>query len=95
MSGLSPPHALAEFGDETDRNQALEVLIGLSDITVNGLYVALAALNAIDALGPKADGVRGRVRTLPKTAPGVPQRLGEYVPRLEEITRRRRLRPHG
>ena len=78
-------HAVAEFGGETDRNQALEVLLGLSNVTNNSLYLALAALNAIEALGTKADAVRGRVAMLPKTSPAIPQRLSDYVPRLEQI----------
>jgi uncharacterized sulfatase len=77
-------HAMAEYEDGADREKALEVLVGLADVKTNGLYVALAALNAIEALGPKGASVRERVKGLPGRDPRLPERLNGYIPRLLE-----------
>jgi hypothetical protein len=58
--------------------------VGLADVKTNGLYVALAALNAIEALGPKGASVRERVKGLPGRDPRLPERLNGYIPRLLE-----------
>ncbi len=77
-------HAMAEFEEGAERDKALAVLVELANVEINGLYVALAALNAIAALGPKAESLRARVAALPARDPRLPERLNGYVPRLLE-----------
>lgn len=60
----------------------LPVLLEAADVRNHGAYAAIAALNAIDALGPRAAGARDAVRALPRTDRAAPQRANEYVPRL-------------
>jgi arylsulfatase A-like enzyme len=73
---------LADFGGAEDLERSLEALISLADVGKNGLYVAIAALNAIDHLGPRAAVLRQRVASLPRQAPGIPERLSPYIPSL-------------
>ncbi len=77
-------HAIAEYEDGVERDKALALLVELANVKTNGLYVALAALNAIVALGPKAASVRERVKGLPGSDPRLPDRLNGYIPRLLE-----------
>lgn len=81
--------ALARYGDARDRNKALAVLLELAPADRNGVYVSLAALNAIDGLGEKARPVREAVAGLPREDPAAPARLRSYIPRLlESVTGR-------
>jgi arylsulfatase A-like enzyme len=73
---------LARFGGKEDLDESLEALIGLADVSKNSLYVAMAALNAIDHLGEKAATLRKRVVSLPRQSPDVPERLSSYIPDL-------------
>lgn len=73
--------ALAKYGAETDRDQALETLRELGDWSRNSVFVAMAALNATDALGEKAATIKAELLTRPQgTAPHA--RYSSYVPRL-------------
>jgi uncharacterized sulfatase len=76
--------ALGRYGKGPDIATALETLLELAPIDKNGLYVSLAALNAIDALGPRAKPALARLEALPKQAEGLEQRLRAYVPRLTQ-----------
>ena len=55
--------ALAEYGEATDLAASLAVLQELASPSQNGVFVAMAALAAIEGLGPKADGLRDFVKT--------------------------------
>jgi arylsulfatase A-like enzyme len=74
--------ALGRYGTASDVELALPVLLEAADVRNHGAYAAIAALNAIDALGPRAAAARGAVRALPRTDPASPDRANEYVPRL-------------
>lgn len=75
--------ALARFGNPSQRQQGEQLLVELADARQSGIFVALAALNAIDCLEPEiSQALKAR---LPKDAAGVAgpdRRYGEYVPRL-------------
>lgn len=80
---------LARYGGPGDLRKALAVLLELAPADRNGVYVSLAALNAIDALGEKARPLREAVAKLPREDPAAPQRMRSYIPRLiESITGR-------
>jgi uncharacterized sulfatase len=74
--------ALGRYGAASDSERVLPVLLEAADVRNHGAYAAIAALNAIDALGPKAAGTREAVRSLPRNDPTAPERATEYVPRL-------------
>ena len=80
--------ALGQFGDADDLRLALATLEDLASPVKNGAYVAIEALNAIDALGDKAARLVPMVRSLPTSDPKAVNRANEYVPRLvKRITR--------
>lgn len=76
--------ALGQYGPSQDLDSVLALLVELADLKRNGLYVALLALNALDALEEKAGAVKDRIAALPVEDPSVPSRLDSYVPRLVE-----------
>ena len=74
--------ALGQFGRAEDLALALPVLQELAPADRNGAYVSILALNAIDALGPKAAPLLETVRTMAVRDPQAVGRANEYVPRL-------------
>ena len=77
--------ALGRFGSADDAKAALDVLIDLADVKRNGVYVAMPALAAVDALGEKAAPAKDRIAALPTAEPAsTDPRMREYVPRLLE-----------
>lgn len=80
---IAAAHALAEFAGEPDAGAALALLREHSDVRNHPYFVAVEALNAIDALGPKASPIKAGALSLPREAQ-VSAKLKEYVPRLME-----------
>jgi uncharacterized sulfatase len=76
--------ALGKFGSEADLKSALDTLIALADVRKNDVYIAMAALQAIDNLGAKAMPLKDRIAALPQKNPATVGRMQEYVPRLLE-----------
>ncbi len=76
--------ALGRFGDAADLPAALELLGKAASPKENGPYLAIAALNAIEVLGPKAQPLHAKLKSLPATDPKAPQRANGYVKRLLE-----------
>ena len=79
---VAAAEALARFGPEGDLEPAVEALLAAADQGEHGLFTAIEALNALDALGERARPWLERIRALPREDPGVPARLANYVPRL-------------
>jgi uncharacterized sulfatase len=75
--------ALGQFGGDADAKKALDVLLPLADAGRNDYFVCVEALNAIDALGPRAKPALAAIKALP-TEGKVAARAKEYVPRLLE-----------
>jgi uncharacterized sulfatase len=74
--------ALARYGSARDRTAAVDSLLGLSDCEKHGVFVSVAALNALDAVGTPSQAVCDAVKKLP-TKPKVPDpRYDPYVARL-------------
>lgn len=76
--------ALVLHGNRADADAALATLGGLVSPERNGTVLAMEALGAVDALGPKAAPLHAELRRLPRKEPGAPGRIQEYVPRLLE-----------
>jgi len=74
--------ALAEFGNEDLRKEALECLVELSPADKNGAYTATFAVWVLDTLGAKAASVYPRLRDIPRRDPQAPARANSYVGRL-------------
>ena len=75
--------AVAKFGPEADVSAALSVLISMANCRQTNPDVALAALNAIDALGNKAAPLKDQIAALPDSNPKIPAREN-YIPRLRD-----------
>ncbi|MBI2947427.1 MAG: sulfatase-like hydrolase/transferase [Verrucomicrobia bacterium] len=76
--------ALGRFGGATDVKLALAALAELGRLDKNGVFVSVAALNAIDALGQKALPIRDRLKEFPAKGTVPDPRYAPYVPRLLE-----------
>jgi uncharacterized sulfatase len=79
---IAAAEALGQFGGEADVSASLKTLVELADLRRNGLYVAVAALNSLDALGDKARRVKAEIGALPVSDPSVHERMREYVKNL-------------
>ncbi len=72
-------------GDAASADDARATLLAGADLEQSSLYLAVRALNAIDATDAIArwpDWDVDRLRALPRTHDDIPGRLGNYVPRL-------------
>lgn len=76
--------ALGTYGLAADLEPALAVLRELAPPDKNGVFTAMAALSAIEALGPKAAPLHAMVGALPGGAGAPDARFNSYVPRLIE-----------
>lgn len=76
--------ALGQFGNDEELKLALDELVSLASLDQHTLYVAIAALNAVDALGNKAEPIAAELRKLPSQHKSVAGRVNGYVPRLLE-----------
>ncbi len=75
---------LARYGNRSDLDSSLPVLVDLAAVDRHGLMVSIAALNALDELDEKARNHRDAIARLPKKAPRISPRQGFYVQRLIE-----------
>ena len=83
---ITAAQALAQFGGSRDLDLALSALIGAASIKENGVYVSMAALNAIDALDEKARNLSEALESLSENDDATDQRMQGYVPKLIEKT---------
>ena len=74
--------ALGRYGSDADAGQALPVLLDLADGSRHGIYVAMAALNAIDYMDGRSDPALDRILALPAEVPGQNPRFRAYLPNL-------------
>jgi uncharacterized sulfatase len=76
--------ALGQFGDTAALAKALPTLSALAAPKDHDVLTAMAALAAIEALGPKADSLKPQIAALDPTGPAPDDRYNSYVPRLIE-----------
>ena len=76
--------AVARFGSDGDTKQALAALLPLANAKQNGVFVALAALTALDAMDDKARPAKGAIAALPREAEDADSRFKTYLPRIIE-----------
>jgi arylsulfatase A-like enzyme len=89
--------ALGQFGDAAALAQALPTLSALAAPKDHDVLTAMAALAAIEALGPKADSLKPQIATLDPNGPTPDDRYNSYVPRLIEniVPKPQREKPKG
>ena len=77
---IAAAEALGKHGSEEDLKSVLSLLIGLADSKKNNSYVAIHALNAIDALGKKAAPLKEQLASLSTVDTKSPARVNsEYT----------------
>jgi uncharacterized sulfatase len=77
--------AVGRFGSDKEAAEAAGLLAGLGDMRRHGVYVAMLALNGLDAMTPqRRHGVLDKVRSLPAETNDIPARTRTYVARLLE-----------
>jgi uncharacterized sulfatase len=79
---ITAAQALGQFGGDTGLKQALPLLVEHADWSRHDLFVSLAALCSLDALGDAARPVAAQIKALPATGPAPHNRFSSYVPRL-------------
>ncbi len=79
---VAAAEALATYGPDTDLAAALKVLGELAPPEKNGVFVAMAALSAIEAIGPKGKPLHDLVRSLTGDKGAPHARFESYIPRL-------------
>jgi uncharacterized sulfatase len=80
---IAAAEALGRYGTEQDLQTVVPLLLDLANAPKSGAYAAIHALNAIDALGPKALPWKARILALPTEDPAAPARVAtEYTPKL-------------
>ena len=78
--------SLAQFGSDADVQTALPVLLELANLTEQGLFTSVLAMNAIDSLDERARPIAPAITRLPRTSKGLSPRTGDYIDRLVEKT---------
>lgn len=81
---IAAAEALGCYGKGADVTAALNTLLELAPMDKNGIYLSLAALGAIDAMGVRAKPALARIEALSTKQEGLEPRLNSYVPRLKE-----------
>ena len=81
--------ALGQHGDDRDLQRALPLLAEHAGASQGDVFVSIAALAALDALGDKAAPVSAQIKSLPETRDVPHARYGNYLPRLLEDLRAR------
>ncbi len=80
---IAAAEALGKYGSGEDLKAALAALITLADSEKNNSYIAIHALNAIDALGSKAAPLKDQIAELSTVDPKSPARVNqEYATKL-------------
>jgi uncharacterized sulfatase len=79
--------ALGQYGDDRDSKVILPLLVEHAEIAKHDVFVSLAALAALDALGDKAAAAAPQIKALPDNGPTPDARYNGYVPRLLEDLR--------
>jgi uncharacterized sulfatase len=86
---LTAAEALGQHGTDADLARVLPLLAQAADWSKNDVFTAMAALNAITALGEKAAPLAATLKTLPTKGSAPDGRFKEYIPRLLEDLRDR------
>ena len=75
---ITAAETLGRYGSAADLKKVLSLLIELAPADRNGAYVSLFALNALDALGPKAAPVKDAIASMKLVDAKAPVRAQKY-----------------
>ena len=78
--------ALGQYGNAADVRQALSTLTKAADARQTGIYNAMLALNALDAMDNRARPQRDAIQSLPTSLPDANRRMRAYLPNLVKKT---------
>ena len=79
---IAAAEALGTFGDADDQQAALDLLLKRANWSQNEVFVAMSALNSLDALGDGAAKLGPAIEQLPTKGDAPNPRYAAYVPRL-------------
>ena len=82
---IAASRALGLYSGDEDLKRILPVLKELVSPEKNGIYVAMEALNVVDALGDKADGLKDYLKIIPRKDPEATGRITGFEKLLEKI----------
>ncbi|OGV65088.1 MAG: sulfatase [Lentisphaerae bacterium RIFOXYA12_FULL_48_11] len=82
---IAVARALGLYGSDEDRKMVLAVLKELVSPDKNGIYVAMDALNVVDAMGDRANGLKDFLRTIPRKDPAATSRITGFAKLLEKV----------
>jgi uncharacterized sulfatase len=75
---ITAAEALGRYGTGADLKPVLALLLDLAPADRNGAYVSLFALNALDALGPKASPAKSALASMKVVDNKAPERVQQY-----------------
>jgi uncharacterized sulfatase len=80
---IAAAESIGRYGKAEDLEPAMQALLSLANAVTNGAYVAMLALNALDALGEKVKPWRDTILALPEADGNAPARVRtEYLKNL-------------
>lgn len=79
---IAAAETLGQYGEPADLAKTLSVLTPLANWGKNDVFTTLAALHALEALGPKNTTARDAILALPATGPSPDPRYASYIPRI-------------
>ena len=79
---VAAANAIARHGNDADAEAAIALLAEYADPAAHGFFVALDALQAIDALGSRSAPLAGRLRQIDPNANLPDRRYSSYLPSL-------------
>ena len=74
--------ALGRYGSEGESKRALRVLLEHANASRHGLFVSMAALNALDYMDERTRPALAKIRELPQSVEGANSRFRAYLPNL-------------
>ena len=84
---IAAAEALGRFGDASETERALAVLLEHANAKRHGIFRSMAALNALDYMDEKARGVLAQIQRVPKIDPKMHGKFRSYLPNLIEKIR--------
>jgi arylsulfatase A-like enzyme len=83
---VAAAEALGRYGTNADAKKALDVLMSYADPEENGIFIAMAAMNAVDYMDERALPAKAKIAALSKVDPNVNARVQKYVGQLQTKT---------
>ena len=79
---IAAAEALGRYGSNADARRALGVLMEYADPEQNGVFLSMAALNAVDYMDRRALAAKAQIAKLPTLDPKADRKFRAYVPNL-------------